>query len=556
MMRVFMQIAAPLTSEASPILQRIEVASSLQIPSFHIIGLPSQEVAEARERVRAAIQASELKFPRCRVVINLSPACIRKRGTGLDLGMALSILADSRGEGFELPGELVAWGELGLNGRVKPVGQLMRALYAAWKFHASWFLLSRDEQEEASSCLEALRALVEESGELTGAPPALIPAESLGDAWKSLKRLRRSPLWLPPPPPAPERQGCHPSIPRFPEITDPGLLRLSPFLQRCLGVAVAGRHHLLLLGPRGTGKSHALEWLVALQPRAKASTRVHHRLIRELGGVRSEAGVLPPIRRVSSQVKPAALIGSASPSQIRPGEFSLAHGGVLIADELPEWARDSREAFREPLERGRITLTRVNGTLELPAKFALAATGNPCGCGGWPARQASGAFVAGFSEEVSVCQCAEKSRKAYLSRLSGPLLDRIDMTIMIQSARDESGSQVPTTGERALERLRDQVARAQAICRGEWGGLPGEISSVELDRLLSENPFWQTGLTETGVNNSLRSRHKVLRIAMTLGAWDAAEARTDARTAARFQGPGLLHFREAFLYRPEALGLG
>lgn len=549
-----MQIAAPLTSEAAPVLQRIEVASSLQIPSFHIIGLPSQEVAEARERVRAAIQASELKFPRRRVVINLSPASIRKRGTGLDLGMALSILVDARPAAFDRPGEVVAWGELGLDGRIKPVGQLMRVVYASWKFRASWILLSQEECDEASSCLESLQVLVLESGELSGKPPAVVPVATLADAWKTLKGLESLPR-------LPARGKPEPKPPvawssRRPPEPASNLLRLSPFLERCIGAAVAGRHHLLLLGPRGTGKSHALEWLIALQPEASATTWVHHQLIRELVGARSDSGPQSPIRRLGSQVRPAALIGSASAAHLRPGEFSLAHGGVLIADELPEWARDSREAFREPLERGRVTLSRVHGAVELPARFTLAANGNLCPCGGWPASQATALPTGDSTGTPDLCRCKERVRRSYLSRLSGPLLDRIDMTALVGTVQSESGGTSSVTGDDALSRLRRQVDRTRMICRKEWGRLPGEIESADLDRILAGNPFWQTGLAEVRLR-SLRSRHKVLRIAMTLSAWCAADETRDAWAADEsFQGPGFPHFLEASLYRAERLGLG
>ena len=564
-----MSLSAPLTSEATPVLQKIEIASSRQIPGLLIIGLPSPEVAEARERVRAAIEFSGLAFPRRRVVINLSPASIRKRGTGLDLAMALSILLDDRqrSRGKKKPGPSesgVAWGELGLDGRVKPVGQLMRALYAAWQAEAPWFILSQKERKEAERCRELLMATAHEQPGPAKDLPELVPVASLEEAWSWLckrafpsrrpgSRAAKNPRPTPVAAPAAlATSGILPprAAPPSGTVPDSGhLLPLPPTLARIVGVAAAGRHHLLLLGPRGTGKSHALEWLVALQPDPSATMRLHHRLIGELSAEAPALIDAPIVRRVSPQVKPAALIGSATATVLRPGEFSLAHGGLLIADELPEWARDSREIFREPLERGRVLLTRLHASLEFPARFALAANGNLCPCGGWPPQ------LARVEKRGTPCDCAVTVRQHYLSRLSGPLLDRIDLSFLIQA--------MPRVSARGAELhpLREQVARSRDLAVHSWGGVAGELSSPELSRMLERNPAWQEALARLRLS-SLRSRHKVLRVALTLSAWDAAavwERPNDPNSSVTnypdFHGPQSRHFTEASCYRPESLGI-
>lgn len=328
-----MFIGAPLTSETIPVLQRIEVASSFQIPNFHIIGLPGPEVAEARERVRAAIEASGFQFPKRRVVLNLSPASIRKRGTGLDLAMALAILISASDETISAE-DIIAWGELGLDGSIKPAGQLMRTLYATWKAGVPRIFISTAEQILAKRYLE----LLGESGEVTGPPPRLIAVSNLSQAWSCVFSHSSS------------ENSCAEwvNFPRNQMGPRSQLLSLPPSLERLLGVAACGSHHLLLLGPHGTGKSHAMDWLIALQPPASAQCRVHHLLIQELGGS-NELSIedIVPIRRVSSQVRPAALLGGIVSSVLRPGEFSLSHGGLLVADEFSRVAkRQSRSLSR------------------------------------------------------------------------------------------------------------------------------------------------------------------------------------------------------------------
>ncbi|MEO7162564.1 MAG: magnesium chelatase domain-containing protein, partial [Bdellovibrionia bacterium] len=340
---VVMQISAPLNSEPIPCLQQIEVATFFQLPSFHIIGLPSPEVAEARERVRAAVEASGLEFPRRRVVLNLSPASIRKRGTGLDLAMALAVLELSNEQSFSLG----AWGELGLDGTVKPVGQLTRSLFASWNGNLEFLILAWEDFPTALRILENIRV----SGEFQGEPPILVPVRTLLEAWtriaggaRALAQLgtqARSELTI-----------FSPELPEIKQAAPNFLLPLAPSLERMIGVAAAGCHHTLLLGPKGTGKSHAIEWLIALKPPLSPTERLRQALIIDL---ENSTGSIPfesqaetearSVRRVSSQVRPGALVGSATAKVIRPGAFSLAHGGLLVADEFPEWHRDSREAL-------------------------------------------------------------------------------------------------------------------------------------------------------------------------------------------------------------------
>lgn len=539
-----LSIGAPLSGEPEPVLQWIEVASYLQIPSFHVIGLPSPEVAEARERVRAAIEAAGLEFPRRRVVINLSPASVRKRGTGVDLAMALGVLQDSYGLGPRASGrKAVAWGELGLDGAVKPSGQVTRAIYAAWRADVDLLILPASERADAEARLDWIRA----SGELPGEGPALATAETLIEAWKLLKAYgkRGSDAIVAR---APDRAPGAEDAATARDGGSPGLMALPASMERVLGAAAAGAHHLLLLGSRGTGKSHALEWLMALQPPLPPALRVKHALLEELGagGGRLPGSASVPVRRIGAQARPAALIGGAGAGNgVRPGELTLAHGGLLVADEFLEWPRDARETLREPLERGAVTLTRAHRSVELPARFALAANGNLCPCGGWPREiplpEASSAGRAGR------CRCTELAKRTYLARLSGPILDRMDLVVLVAgTSRERKGTGRAPAPSRAAERLEDLRERTRAARERSltvWGCPAGQLDSAKLEAILASRPDWQDALDPASFA-SLRARHKTLRVALTLAAWDGMDA------------PSPAHFAEARLYRAERWGFG
>lgn len=534
---------APLHREVIPTLQWVEVASSFQIPSFQIIGLPSPEVAEARDRIRSAVEAMGEEFPKRRVVLNLSPASVRKRGTGLDLAMALAILASKVSIDLrtslkcDQAVRIVAWGELGLNGRVKPIGQITRTLFASWQAQADFLIISQEDYSEAIEALIGIR----ESKECSGHPPILVPVEDLREAWdlissKSILKIEQPEL--------PERGESHAT-----HFDCSSLLPLSSALERIVGTSALGAHHLLLLGPKGTGKSHALDWLVALQQQVSPDLRLKTALLEELRNFQS-AGVKSssqkshfPVRRIGPQVKAPALVGGVTAAGVHVGEFSLADGGILIADELPEWSRDSREALREPMERGTVSLNRIHGSIEMPARFVLAANGNLCPCGGLPAGVSKSSSIEGNSGEFvpSACICPERIRKNYLMRLSGPVLDRIDLFFLnVEFPRKSSG---PTSGSySAYERMREKLNRSGELNRVRWGGPAGLITSQHLEELLNNNPKWRQEVDRIPVS-SLRRRHKLLRVALSLSVWDEVDQPTSA------------HFFEASCYRHENYGL-
>lgn len=530
-----MNIFSPLTTEPEPTLQQIEVATFFQLPSFHLIGLPGPEVSEAKERVRSAIDASGFEFPKRRVVINLSPASIRKRGVGVDLSIALAVL-----NGSEVRRKrIAAWGELGLDGRVKASGQLTRSLYAAWMGQMASFYLAEEEYEAGVCALKNIQNAM--PFELRGIPiPELIPIHDLKQAW-SVFTDQIQPLKLA----FPKKNPCTKN--NSPEV-HASLLPLNPAVERMVCAAVAGSHHLLLLGPKGVGKSHALEWAQTLQPPMSAEDRLFHALIAELGDSSPErfqekAGTQEwrSVRRVGSQTRPAALTGGVTQSFIFPGEFSLAHGGVLLADELPEWSRDSREVLREPLERGKVTVNRTKGSFEFPARFQMIANGNLCPCGGWPiALPIPDEFLEkkGQVRNTLRCRCRPSIRDAYLARLSGPILDRMDMVTVLTQTRPQVQSAHPETGSSLHQKLYPKILRVRETLCKTWETLPGWMEGHEVERLLNANPRWKEDLGSLSLG-SLRSRHKTVRLALTLAAWDEEEK------------PHLAHFLEAASYRAE-----
>ena len=506
------RIASLLNRLLEPELLWIEVSSTLQLPSMHIVGLAGPEVAEAKERIRAAILSSGFDFPQRRVVLNLSPAHVRKQGTGLDLPMALALLAaqaqsHSRSNAG---GECVAWGELGLDGALKPTGQALRTFVAAWKSRVPRLILA---SSDASELLRRLKTIP--STALAEHPiPRLHSANTLQEAREILfhpenvREVDLSQAWL-------TRLDSNTRA-----VPEPTPLPLSPSLERILGTAAAGRHHLLLVGPRGAGKSHALETLQRLQLPEPESLSLLRGLIQDLRGERDpDSGAR--IRRVGSNPRASSLQGSLAQGSCIPGEFALAHGGVLVADELPEWPRDARESLREPLETGWVTLNRVRDRIRFPADFQFAATGNLCPCGSWDGSDTS-------------CACPPPTRDRYLARLSGPILDRIDLVVRMQAAAPDRR---PWNPSRTLEK----VQRTRERCERVWGKAPGRLSALELESLLTSHPEWTRTRALSGTP-SLRSRHKILRVALTLAAWD------------EYDSPQPAHWMEAPCYRWERLG--
>ena len=368
----------------------VECSTAQGLPEFNIVGLPDAAVKEARDRVRAAIRNSGLHFPVSRITVNLAPADTRKAGTTYDLPVLLGILA-AAGEIKEPPEDCAFIGELSLAGALRPVrGALPMALAAARAGIRRLFVPAENASEAAFA----------DGVEVYGAGSV----EELLEYFRGRTELERAE----PPRVHSRRSGGA----DFAEVKGQAAVK------RALEVAAAGGHNILMVGPPGAGKSMLAKRIVGILPDMSRAEMLQTTEIHSVAGLTSSAHPVVderPFRSPHHTISAAAMSGGA---QLQPGEMSLAHNGILFLDELPEFHRDVREALRQPLEDGCVTVARVAGSATYPSRFMLVCAMNPCRCGwyGHPTRR---------------CTCSPAELKKYRARVSGPLLDRIDIAVEV-----------------------------------------------------------------------------------------------------------------------------
>ena len=483
----------------------VECFLSGGLPAFDMVGLPDAAVKESRERVRAAVKNCGAKFPVSRITVNLAPARVRKEGTLYDLPILLGILAAAE-ELKPLPQDAAFLGELSLTGALRPVtGVLPMALCAARLGVKTLYVPAQNAAE--ATLADGLTVYgVEDVSQLI--------AHLSGDA-----PMTPTPRWQP-----------APSARPLPDFTD---VMGQENVKRGLEIAAAGGHNVLLIGSPGAGKSMLARRIPSILPDMTRAESLQTTEIYSVAGMTDAAHPLVDVRPFRSPHHTASTVslagGGGSP---RPGEISLAHNGVLFLDELPEFDKSALETLRQPLEDGFVTITRAAGTLTLPSRFMLVCAMNPCKCG-W------------YGHPSGRCTCSESQVEQYMRRISGPLLDRIDMYIEVPSVEYEAMRRREQPESSAV--IRQRVNAAREVQKQRFAGtevscnaymtpaMIGEFCRLDdAGERLMQGAFDRLGLTG-------RSHDRILRMARTIA---------DLEGAADIEAP---HLAEAIQYRSSGI---
>ena len=464
----------------------VECFLSGGLPAFDVVGLPDAAVREARERVRAAVKNCGAKFPVSRITVNLAPAGQKKAGTVYDLPIFVGILA-AGGDLPPLPPDAAFLGELSLTGALRGVTGVLPMALAAREAGIRQLFVPAENAAEATLAQGLTVYGVPDVGALT--------AHLRGEA-----PLSPAPVWQP----ETEESG-------LPDLRD---VMGQENVKRALEIAAAGGHNLLMIGSPGAGKSMLAKRLPSILPDLSREEAL------AVSGVWSVAGLTDPRRplltrrpfRAPHHTASASAVAGGGPA-MRPGEISLAHNGVLFLDELPEFRRDVLEALRQPLEDGTVTVSRAGGTLQLPARFQLVCAMNPCRCGwrGHPSGR---------------CTCSDREVERYVEKISGPLLDRIDLHVTVPSVEYEAMRRRETPESSAVVKARVDEARAVQTARFAGTDTPcnAQMAPDQVGRFcrlddagdaLMQAAFARMGLTA-------RSHDRVLRVARTIADLDGA----------------------------------
>lgn len=460
--------------EAPPVAVEVDLSNGL--PAFTIVGLPEAAVRESRERVRGALLNSNFEFPARRITVNLAPADLPKEGGRFDLPIALGILLASSQIQAENINRYEYCAELSLGGKLRPVRGVLPTALAISRRHQRGLVVAAENSDEAILVeglpVIAIGHLLELVAHLTGAKQS--------------------------PPSRSDRKPTHNMA--YPDLRD---VRGQPQARRGLELAAAGGHSLLMVGPPGTGKSMLANRLPGLLPVMSEREALETASIQSVAGngFNPDAWSLRPFRSPHHSASGAALVGGGS--RPLPGEISLAHNGILFLDELTEFDRRTLELLREPLESGVISLSRVGAKIDYPARFQLVAAMNPCPCG----------YLGG---EPGRCCCTPEQIGRYRQRLSGPLMDRIDLHVELPSVPVELLQSPSRSEDSGQVRSRVLGAREQQLKRG--GKLNYQLTAEELEsvcRINSEGKrLLATAMAHFGL--SVRAYYRILRLARTL----------------------------------------
>ena len=465
-------------------LVTVEAFTVEGMPMFELVGLPDAAVKESRERVRAAMASCRLQFPIARMTLNLSPADVRKEGPAYDLPIALAIMASCGILDREALHGLAAIGELSLSGDVLSVRGALSMAIAAREHGVRALMLPAQNAREAA-CIDGLD---------------ILPVVSLQAAIDHLKgRKRIAPM---------ERESYAQQLTARAFKNDFADVRGQKSAKRALEIAAAGGHNVLMIGPPGSGKTMMARCLPGILPdmtleESLEATRIHS----AAGQLAADSGLLleRPFRAPHHTASAVALVGGGS--KAKPGEISLAHHGVLFLDELPEYNRQALEAMRQPLEDGFVSVVRIHAQAKYPARSMLIAAMNPCPCGN-------------YGSKTQPCRCKPGEIAKYLGRISGPLLDRIDMQLEVSAVpvKEITTSQPEEPSSAIRTRVQAARARQQQRYKGTEASCNAELTARQVNEYCQMNDECQA-LIERACEKyhlSMRAVSRIMKVSRTI----------------------------------------